>query len=330
MITKHLTVMFTDIKGFTDKSSHKTREELLHLLEDHERLIRPIFERFGGSVVKTIGDAFLVTFESPTNAVLCGMEIQKILRAHNQTAHEETRIEVRVAINSGEVTVKDGDVFGEPVNIAARIEGIAEVNEVYFTEAVYLAMNKREIPSAEVGFRHLKGIPNEVKVYKVLQESREKQNAIPRTRFLRSDKNRARTSAADASWIRWVAIVWIFFFIIGLLSRDAGFLRVLIVFGAYAYLGTAFQTLAQKAKTPHTWLAWIPLANVFYWNAIARKPWHWYVLYVIPGVNIIFMAATWTAIAEMNHKPWWLGLLILVPFVNLILPGYLAFSKESA
>ena len=75
-----------------------------------------------------------------------------------------------MGINSGEVSIKNGDVFGEPVNIASRIEGIAEPGEVYFTDSVYLAMNKNEIPSAEVGKRHLKGIAEMVTVYKVLRE----------------------------------------------------------------------------------------------------------------------------------------------------------------
>jgi class 3 adenylate cyclase len=65
--------MFTDIVNFTDRSSSKSRHELLELLELHDSLVRPIFESFEGEIIKTMGDAFLVTFESPTGAVLCGM-----------------------------------------------------------------------------------------------------------------------------------------------------------------------------------------------------------------------------------------------------------------
>jgi len=168
MKTKHTTIMFTDIKGFTSKTSAKTRMQIHEMLELHDELVKPVFKDFGGKIIKTVGDAFLVIFDSPTDAVLCGMKIQDKLAGHNKEADE--KIEVRVAINSGEVQLKDGDIFGEPVNIAARIEGIAEANDIYFTEAVYLAMNKSEIPSAEVGMRHLKGIPHQIKVYKVLKE----------------------------------------------------------------------------------------------------------------------------------------------------------------
>ena len=98
------------------------------------------------------------------------MKIQENVLNHNVRAISSDQMEVRIAINSGEVNIKDNDVFGEPVNITSRIESIAEPNEVYFTEAIYLTMNKNEIPTAEVGYRKLKGIPEEIKVYKVVSE----------------------------------------------------------------------------------------------------------------------------------------------------------------
>jgi class 3 adenylate cyclase len=172
MKTNNLTILFTDIKGFTSRTSKSSREELETLLQLHDDLIKPVFEDFGGEVIKTIGDAFMVKFTSPTNAVLCGMKIQHVLDKFNKDKGDDEKIEVRVAINSGEVTEKGNDVFGEAVNIAARLEGIADAGDIYFTESVYLAMNKAEIPTAEVGYRHFKGIPEEVKVYKVLREAK--------------------------------------------------------------------------------------------------------------------------------------------------------------
>ena len=173
MKTKHLTIMFTDIKGFTSKTSKSSRKQLHTLLELHDSLIIPVFKEYDGRIVKTIGDAFMVVFHSPTDAVLCGMKIQNVLAKHNKE-NPEDRLEVRVAVNSGEVTIKGQDVFGEAVNIAARLEGVAEAGDIYFTESVYLAMNKSEIPTAQVGYRRFKGIPEEVKVYKVLQETKPK------------------------------------------------------------------------------------------------------------------------------------------------------------
>ncbi|MBP7652669.1 RDD family protein [Candidatus Dependentiae bacterium] len=171
METKNLTIMFTDIKGFTSRTSNQSREETLALLKMHDELVRPILLQHKGNIIKTIGDAFLAVFDSPTNALLSGIAIQKNLNKYNRTVEQNKQIELRVAINSGEVIISENDVYGEPVNIAARIENIAEKNEIYFTEAVYLSMNKSEVPSCEIGYRILKGIPNKIKVYKVLYEN---------------------------------------------------------------------------------------------------------------------------------------------------------------
>ncbi|MBL8923769.1 MAG: adenylate/guanylate cyclase domain-containing protein [Myxococcaceae bacterium] len=167
MRTANLAIVFTDIKGFTERTSRQTLEENQRLLATHNALLAPLFKAFGGRVVKMIGDAFLVTFESPTSAVLAGVAIQDKLWQHNRGAPEAERLDVRVAINVGEVRLEDGDVFGEPVNIAARVEGIAEAGEVTFTEAVHLSMNRAEVPAEPLGEFELKGIPGKVKVYRV-------------------------------------------------------------------------------------------------------------------------------------------------------------------
>ncbi len=165
--TANLAIVFTDIKGFTERTSRQTLEENQRLLQVHHQLLAPLFKAFGGRIVKSIGDAFLVTFESPTQAVLCGMALQDRLWQHNLSATDTYRLDVRVAINVGEVRVESDDVFGEPVNIASRVESIAEAGEVYFTEAVYLSMNKAEVPSQEVGSFELKGIPGKIRVFRV-------------------------------------------------------------------------------------------------------------------------------------------------------------------
>jgi class 3 adenylate cyclase len=170
MPTQNLAIMFTDIKGFTERTSGTTREGMKSLLAEHDRLLVPVFQYFDGRIVKTIGDAFLVTFASPTDAVLCGVTIQEVLRQYNLAAEEARRLEVRVAINVGEVEVTDNDVLGEAVNIAARLEGATEAGEVYFTDAVLQTMNRSEAPSADVGEKLFKGIPHPVRVYRVVHE----------------------------------------------------------------------------------------------------------------------------------------------------------------
>lgn len=166
MRTANLAIVFTDIKGFTERTSQQTLEENERLLKTHNELLAPLFRAFNGRIVKTIGDAFMVTFESPTGAVMAGVAIQDALWRHNRDAAEGDRLDVRVAVNVGEVRLEGTDVFGEPVNIAARVEGLAESGEVTFTEAVYLSMNRAEVAAEEIGRFDLKGIPEPVRLFR--------------------------------------------------------------------------------------------------------------------------------------------------------------------
>lgn len=167
MRTENLAVMITDIQGFTVRTSRQTRAENERLLRIHEQLLLPVFRAFTGVLRKSIGDAYLVTFESPTNAVLCGAAIQDRLFTFNQSAPEDDRLHVRVVVNVGEVRVESSDLFGEPVTVAQKLEAVAEAGEVTFTEAVYLVMNKAEAPSIDLGLTQLDGLPEPVRLFKV-------------------------------------------------------------------------------------------------------------------------------------------------------------------
>jgi class 3 adenylate cyclase len=163
--------MFTDLKGFTSRTSGSSREVFMDLLDRYEEVVKPIFGVYGGQIVKEIGDAFMVIFESPTNAVLCGMRIQDEIYKYNQTVEEYDQLRMRVAISAGEVHVRNDDVFGDAVNIASRLESAAKIDDVYFTESVYYAMKKAEIPPIlYAGAHKFKGIPSRVKVFKILGE----------------------------------------------------------------------------------------------------------------------------------------------------------------
>lgn len=170
MRTENLAVMFTDIEGFTARTSRQTHEENALMLRRHDALLMPVVRAFGGRHVKSIGDAWLVVFHSPTSSVLCGMAIQDRLWDYNRRVTEDEKIRVRIGVNVGEVRVARSlgasDVLGEPVNIAARVEAEARAGEVLFTEAVHLAMNKAEVPAEEVGYRELKGVPQRIRLYR--------------------------------------------------------------------------------------------------------------------------------------------------------------------
>jgi class 3 adenylate cyclase len=164
-------VMLTDMKGFTAATIRQTRDENARMLALHDALLMPVVKAFGGLRVKTIGDAYLVLFGAPTEALLCGMAIQDRLWDYGQRVAEAERMEVRVAVSFGEIRiVKDGggvDVFGEAVNLAARVEGEALPGDVWFTEAVYWVADRRRVPFESIGYRELKGLPEKVRLFRV-------------------------------------------------------------------------------------------------------------------------------------------------------------------
>ncbi len=168
--TRVLTIVFTDIKGFTERTSQSNREDVSKLLQKHEELLLPLVKNYDGCLIKTIGDAFLLSFASPTNAVLCAVMMQEKLKSFNATVNDDQKIEIRIAMNTGEVIMRDGDVYGEPVNIAARIESLTDANEIWFSESTYLAMNRQEVPTSLKGEYRLKGIPEAVRVYRVVRD----------------------------------------------------------------------------------------------------------------------------------------------------------------
>ena len=163
--TATLTVMLTDIVGYTERTSRVSREESARWLALHDQLLQPVFKSFAGRIVKTLGDAFLVTFPSPTDAALCACAVQDRLWLHNQSARPEDAITVRVALSAGEVRLHKGDVFGEPVNLVARIEHLAEPGEVLLSDAVMATMNAAEVKLVSRGEHALKGIGRAVVVY---------------------------------------------------------------------------------------------------------------------------------------------------------------------
>jgi adenylate cyclase len=117
-------IMFTDMVGYS-ALAQRDDKVALELLEEHRRLLRDIFPRFHGTEIKTIGDAFLVEFGSALEAAQCAIEIQRTLAKRNHDVTSDRRIELKIGIHIGDVVHRDGDVYGDGVNIASRIEQLA-------------------------------------------------------------------------------------------------------------------------------------------------------------------------------------------------------------
>src|SRR5438067_919611 len=117
-------IMFTDMVGYS-ALAQRDDKVALELLEEHRRLLREIFPRFHGTEIKTIGDAFLVEFGSALEAAQCAIEIQRALAKRNHDVTSDRRIELKIGIHIGDVVHRGGDVYGDGVNIASRIEALA-------------------------------------------------------------------------------------------------------------------------------------------------------------------------------------------------------------
>ena len=117
-------IMFTDMVGYS-ALAQRDDKLALELLEEHRRLLREIFPRFHGTEIKTIGDAFLVEFGSALEAAQCAIEIQRTLAKRNHDVTSDRRIELKIGIHIGDVVHRAGDVYGDGVNIASRIEPLA-------------------------------------------------------------------------------------------------------------------------------------------------------------------------------------------------------------
>ncbi len=155
---QNLTVMLTDLVGFTERTSQQTYEENARMLANHDAVVLPIIRGHGGRVVQRRGDALLVVFRSPTGAVLCGMALQDALWRRNLRVDEKDALRIRVVLHQGEVLVTREGPLGEPIHTVALVEKRAEAGDVVMTEAVRLAMNRAEAPTERCGELVLEGM----------------------------------------------------------------------------------------------------------------------------------------------------------------------------
>jgi adenylate cyclase len=164
-------IMFTDIVGF---SRHMGADEArtLRLLDIHNQIVQQVVAEHHGTVIKTVGDAFLVDFPSVVQSVQCAQRIQSRLRTHNAEQARKEQIHVRIGIHLGDIVQRDGDVFGDGVNIASRLQTLAEPDTICISQKVYEEVVKK-IPLAAVvslGRPPLKNIAERFRVYALLPE----------------------------------------------------------------------------------------------------------------------------------------------------------------
>jgi adenylate cyclase len=156
--------MFTDIVGYTSMAQRDEAHALV-LLDEHRALLEPLFASRHGRVVKTIGDAFLVEFPSSLEAVECAVEAQRTIASSRS---KDSDFRIRIGIHLGDVVENKGDIYGDAVNVASRVQELADPGGICVSEQVYQSvLNKTSFEFESLGKQKMKNVESPVRAYKV-------------------------------------------------------------------------------------------------------------------------------------------------------------------
>ena len=160
-------IMFTDMVGYT-ALGQRSESLSLAMVEEQRKIIRPILARHNGREIKTMGDAFLTEFPSALEAVRCAYDIQRSIREFNLPLEPNKRIRLRVGVHVGEVVDSNGDINGDAVNVASRIEPLADAGGVCVSRQVFdHVQNKIDLPLSSLGPKQLKNVIAPIEVFKM-------------------------------------------------------------------------------------------------------------------------------------------------------------------
>ena len=173
--TRQVTVLFSDIKDSTAFFASRGDIEGRLMVQMHNNLLFPIIKKYQGWIVKTIGDAIMAGFDDPLMAVRASAEMQQTLYDYNQAARISEQIHIRMGINTGAGIVEAQDIFGDVVNVAARVESLCEPDQILISSAVYEAVRKTDdIICRAVSPIQAKGIPGGLRLFRVIWSETEK------------------------------------------------------------------------------------------------------------------------------------------------------------
>jgi TolB-like protein len=160
--------MFTDTVGST-AAAQTNESAALKLRAQQEGFVRPLFAAHYGREIKSMGDGFLVEFDSALEAMHCALEVQRFLYEHNLSVREDAQIRIRIGIHLGDVVRSAGDVFGDSVNIASRMEPLAEAGGICISEPVF-GQVRNKIPNEmeKLEPKVLKGVRFPLDVYRIV------------------------------------------------------------------------------------------------------------------------------------------------------------------
>src|SRR5215475_10237838 len=164
---RHLAaILVADVVGYSRLMEQDEAGTMAALADRRRAILEPLFTKYRGRVIRLMGDGTLVEFASAVDAVQCAVDIQRAMKEANATLSEDRAIVLRVGLNLGDVVVKDGDLYGDGVNVAARLEAMADPGGICLSAAIYQQV-ERLLPFAfrDLGDQALKNIARPVHVY---------------------------------------------------------------------------------------------------------------------------------------------------------------------
>jgi len=166
-------ILAADIAGYSRLMGADEESTLERLKALRRELVDPKIAEHKGRLVKTTGDGLLVEFASVVDALRCAVEVQREMTGRNTGVPPDNRIEFRIGINVGDIVVEDGDIFGDGVNVAARLEALAEPGGICVAARVQEdAVGRLDLIFDDIGERQLKNIARPVRAYRVVTATR--------------------------------------------------------------------------------------------------------------------------------------------------------------
>jgi class 3 adenylate cyclase/TolB-like protein/cytochrome c-type biogenesis protein CcmH/NrfG len=173
-------ILLADVVGYSRLMSADEEGTHLRLADYAQNLLDPAVAKYRGRLIRSMGDGMLVEFDSALDAVRCGIEIQRGSAEH-ETQETNRRIQLRIGINTGDVIVDERDIYGNSINIAARLEGLAEPGQIYVTRGVRdQLLGYPNLSFEDKGERRVKNIDRPIRVYRVEHDSEARPKSAPR------------------------------------------------------------------------------------------------------------------------------------------------------
>ena len=161
-------ILLADVVGYGRLMSVDEEGTHVKIADYVKDIIEPEVAEYGGRLIRSMGDGFLVEFNSAADAVCCGLDVQDELAERNTGLDRDHQIQLRIGINTGDVIVDDRDIYGNSVNIAARLEGLAEPGKIYVTRGVRDQLQGHpDLLFEDRGDRRVKNFARPIRVYRV-------------------------------------------------------------------------------------------------------------------------------------------------------------------